>query len=45
MITTQKVINNNKKKKRFGDYFFASNTIATLYNDAYVIKEYNEGVI
>ena len=33
---------NNQKKKRFGDYFFASNTIATLYNDAYVIKEYNE---
>ena len=27
-------------KKRFGDFFFASNTIATLYNNAYVIKEY-----
>lgn len=29
-------------KKRFGDFFFASNTIATLYNNAYVIKEYEE---
>lgn len=28
------------KKKRFGDYFYASNTIATLCNEAYVIKEY-----
>lgn len=35
-------ISNNKNKKRFGDYFYASNTIATLYNDAYVIKEYNQ---
>ncbi len=34
--------NDNKDKKRFGDYFFASNTIATLYNDAYIIKEYDE---
>ena len=32
----------NKNKKRFGDYFLASNTIATLYNDAYIIKEYDE---
>lgn len=35
-------ISNNKNKKKFGDYFYASNTIATLYNDAYVIKEYNQ---
>lgn len=35
-------IKSNKNKKRFGDYFYASNTIATLYNDAYVIKEYNQ---
>ncbi len=35
-------ISNNKNQKRFGDYFYASNTIATLYNDAYVIKEYNQ---
>lgn len=31
-----------EKKRRFGDYFSASNTIATLYNNAYVIKEYAE---
>lgn len=30
------------KNRRFGDYFSASNTIATLYNNAYVIKEYKE---
>lgn len=30
------------KKNRFGDYFYASNTIATLYNNAYVIKEYTQ---
>lgn len=35
-------INNNKNQKRFGDYFYASNTIATLYNAAYVIKEYTQ---
>lgn len=35
-------ISNSKNKKRFGDYFYASNTIATLYNDAYVIKEYTQ---
>lgn len=33
---------NIKGKKRFGDYFYASNTIATLYNSAYVIKEYTQ---
>lgn len=32
-------INDTENKKRFGDYFYASNTIATLYNKAYVIKE------
>ena len=31
-----------EKKRRFGDYFSASNTIATLYNNAYVIKKYAE---
>lgn len=31
-----------EKKRRFGDYFTASNTIATLYNNAYVIKDYTE---
>lgn len=35
-------IKNDKNKKRFGDYFYASNTIATLYNNAYVIKDYTE---
>lgn len=35
-------ISNNKNKKRFGDYFYASNTIATLCNNAYVIKEYTQ---
>ena len=34
--------NANEKNRRFGDYFSASNTIATLYNKAYVIKEYSE---
>ena len=35
-------LQNGKSKKRFGEYFWAANTIATLYNEAYVIKEYNE---
>lgn len=35
-------IKSNKNKKKFGDYFYVSNTIATLYNNAYVIKEYTE---
>lgn len=35
-------IKSDKNKKRFGDYFYVSNTIATLYNNAYVIKEYTE---
>lgn len=35
-------LENGNRKKRFGDYFLASNTIATLFNDAYVIKEYDE---
>ena len=26
-----------EKKRRFGDYFSAANTIATLYNNAYII--------
>ena len=33
---------NNKKGRRFGDYFHASNTIATLCNEAFIIKEYEE---
>ena len=33
---------NERKENRFGDYFYASNTIATLYNNAYVIKNYTE---
>ncbi len=32
----------NIKTHRFGDYFNVSNTIATLYNKAYVIQEYKE---
>ena len=32
----------DEKNRKFGDYFYASNTIATLYNDAYVIKDYEE---
>lgn len=35
-------VESKKGKNRFGDYFYASNTIATLYNNAYVIKEYTE---
>lgn len=35
-------ISETKGKKKFGDYFYASNTIATLYNNAYVIKEYTQ---
>lgn len=35
-------IENNEDKKKFGDYFYVSNTIATLYNNAYIIKEYTE---
>ena len=35
-------IEKSKNMKRFGDYFYVSNTIATLYNNAYVIKEYTE---
>lgn len=35
-------VSNNTNKKRFGDYFYASNTIATLCNNAYVIKEYTQ---
>ena len=30
------------KKNKFSDYFYASNTIATLYNKAYVISQYTE---
>ena len=33
--------NKEKKKEKFGDYFKISNTIATLYNKAYVILEEN----
>lgn len=35
-------IKNDKNKNKFGDYFYVSNTIATLYNNAYVIKDYTE---
>lgn len=42
-VFRNKISNNkNKNKKRFGDYFYASNTIATLCNNAYVIKEYTQ---
>lgn len=41
-LFTNKMINNTKHQKRFGDYFKVSNTIATLYNKAYVIKDYIE---
>lgn len=33
---------NENKSLRFGDYFKASNTIATLYNKAFVINDYEE---
>ena len=40
------IFNIEKKKKnnalRFGDYFKASNSVATLYNKAFVISEYTE---
>lgn len=29
-------------KKRFGDYFEISNSVATLYNEAFLIKQYEE---
>jgi len=32
----------NSKKNKFSDYFYASNTIATLCNKAYVISQYTE---
>lgn len=32
----------NNKTRRFGDYFNVSNTIATLYNKAFVINDYTE---
>ena len=35
-------IKDKTKKNRFGDYFCASNTIATLYNNAYVIRDFIE---
>lgn len=35
-------LDNNMKKIRFGDYYKVSNTIATLYNKAFVIDKYNE---
>lgn len=31
---------NEQSLFRFGDYYHASNSIATLYNDAFIIKEY-----
>lgn len=40
-VFRENVLNENKKNK-FSDYFHASNTIATLYNKAYVISEYTE---
>lgn len=33
---------NNDNKKRFGDYFSASISVATLFNKAFVIKKYEE---
>lgn len=35
-------IEQQKRMVRFGDYFKASNTIATLYNKAFVISHYHE---
>lgn len=40
-VFRENVLDKNKKNK-FSDYFYASNTIATLYNKAYVISEYKE---
>ena len=40
IFSNDKIATENKTK--FSDYFFASNTIATLYNKAYVINEYTE---
>ena len=36
-FTETKVLN---RKYRFGDYFQVNNTIATLYNKAFVLEEY-----
>lgn len=35
-------VNPSLSKKRFGDYFKVSNTVATLLNDVYVLREYSE---
>lgn len=35
-------IDTNNKGRKLGDYFLISNTIATLYNKAYIIKNYTE---
>lgn len=40
-IFRENVLDENKKNK-FSDYFYASNTIATLYNKAYIISDYTE---
>ena len=40
-VFRENVLNEDNKNK-FSDYFYASNTIATLYNKAYVISEYTE---
>ena len=36
-------VEDEKKAFCFGDYFHASNSIATLFNNAFLIKEYIEG--
>ena len=33
---------NNSKNKRFGDFFKASNSVATLLNSVFVINDYTE---
>lgn len=41
-------IENVETKKRFGDYFKVSNSIATLLNEAYILKEFqvtDEGIL
>lgn len=41
------IFNNNNEEERgtrFGDYFKASNTIATLYNKAFVVNKYTQEV-
>lgn len=36
------ILHDSARNKRFGDYFKVSNSIATLYNKAFVIREFEE---